>query len=233
MSKQNESIITQTLSDYFSCTEKFSKYLPDFIFSASKFALATGQIKQSMSGKDLLKSFHNQALVVQEEITEFHDANAIDDRKEIMDAVIDTIYTVGNFELLYQLLSDKQCELNEEEQVEVIAVFSIIQTELANLLNALYVYQEETESFTDEELYLSARLIEENNNLKYTNNVSEFMNWEIDDTDGLETKRVTTEVDHTLFNGEVYYCLKDMNGKVRKHKSFKKVDLGFIEKTIK
>ena len=65
-----------------------------------------------------------------------------------------------------------------------------------------------------------SKLIVENNKLKYTTDKNEAEFWAIDDSDGLNTKLQAVE-----WNGSTYYSLVDDNGKIRKHKHFKKVVL--------
>ena len=202
----------------------FSKYLPDFLYSANNFALATGQISGGMSDNSLLKALCNQAYIVLEEINEFLDAKAEEDINEMYDAIIDIFYTLSNYDLMALMYAER-----ELEDVDTFRKHMQIKRELNNVIQSIEdVEQTGLHLFSDHHLYQSARLIEENNNLKYTDNMVEFLNWGIDDTDGLNTMRVMNLV--TMPNGEdkIFFCLKDQNGKIRKHKNFQKVDLSFV-----
>lgn len=225
MEKQYKDLSTD-LQNYFGGNGEFSQYLPEFLYSANKFAIATGQISEDMSDKSLLTALANQALVVLEEIGEFIEAQMIDDVNEMYDAIIDTFYTLANYDLLATIYAQRQleCEQAFAEHME-------IKYRLKQMMEAI----EDAEQggvviFSDTHLYQSARLIEENNNMKYTDNMVEFLNWEIDDTDGLNTMRVMNLV-RLVNEDKIFFCLKDQNGKVRKHKHFQKVDLSFVNKT--
>ena len=75
-------------------------------------------------------------------------------------------------------------------------------------------------SSTEDKMIACSKLIVENNKLKYTTNKNEAESWVIDNSDGLNTKLQAVEWD-----GSTYYSLVDDNGKIRKHKNFKKVVL--------
>lgn len=221
--------LSNDLHNYFRDSEddgKFAQYLPEFLYSANKFAIATGQISEDMSDKSLLTALANQALVVLEEIEEFLGAEKVNDINEMYDAIIDTFYTLSNYDLLttmyaHRQLEDEQAFLNHKK----------IKRKLSLMLGKIIdVEQGGVTIFSDTHLYQSARLIEENNNMKYTDNMVEFLNWEIDDTDGLNTMRVMNLV-QLGDEDKIFFCLKDQNGKVRKHKHFQKVDLSFVNKT--
>lgn len=223
MEQQYKDLSTD-LQYYFGGNGEFAQYLPEFLYSANKFAIATGQISEDMSDKSLLTALANQALVVLEEIDEFMGAVAVNDINEMYDAIIDTFYTLSNYDLLMTIYTNRGLS---DEDVGAENVFLGLQ--LVDMIQAIIEFEEET-VFSDTYLYQSARLIEENNNMKYTDNMVEFLNWEIDDTDGLNTMRVMNLV-QLGDEDKIFFCLKDQNGKVRKHKHFQKVDLSFVNKT--
>lgn len=223
MEQQYRDLLTD-LQNYFGGNGEFAQYLPEFLYSANKFAIATGQISEDMSDKSLIKTIKNQQQIVLEEIQEFLDAYDSEDLNEMYDAIIDTFYTLSNYDLLMTIYTNRGLS---DEDVGAENVFLGLQ--LVDMIQAIIEFEEET-VFSDAHLYQSARLIEENNNMKYTDNMVEFLNWEIDDNDGLNTMRVMNLV-QLVNEDKIFFCLKDQNGKVRKHKHFQKVDLSFVNKT--
>ena len=150
-------------------------------------------------------------------MTEFSSAVNQGDRVEAVDGLVDVIFTMVNFDFI--IIEIVNIPLEENRFEKYVSCTKRYYT---------YLLKKKLNSFFDmnireEDIINSAKLIEINNSNKYTNNLQEAINWDIDLSDGLATHIVATPV-----GDEVYFCLKDKNGKVRKHKNFKKVDLKFL-----
>lgn len=195
------------------------EYINKFSESAIAFQVKTGLIADVKNLKSLYNSLSVQTDQVSEEMLEFYHAVVIGDKVEAVDGLVDVIFTMVNFDFItqniYEIVGENKTMENDTRCIK-------------NDYN--YLIKEVWNDFLkmdvkEDDIINSAKLIEINNANKYTNNLQEAINWDIDLSDGLATHIVATPVDE-----EVYFCLKDKNGKVRKHKNFKKVDLNFLIK---
>lgn len=194
-------------------------YISKFSESAIDFQVKTGLIADVKNLESLYEALKVQTEQVAEEIEEFHHAVVIGDKVEAVDGLVDVIFTMVNFDfILWKIINIPEDESKFENYISCIKRYY------------LHLVKNNLDSFFDmnikeKDIINSAKLIEINNANKYTNNLQEAINWDIDLSDGLATHIVATPV-----KDEVYFCLKDKNGKVRKHKNFKKVDLNFLNK---
>lgn len=195
------------------------EYINKFSESAIAFQVKTGLIADVKNLKSLYNSLSVQTDQVSEEMLEFYHAVVIGDKVEAVDGLVDVIFTMVNFDFITQNI------------YEIVGENKTIENDTRCIKNDYnYLIKEVWNDFLkmgvkEDDIINSAKLIEINNANKYTNNLQEAINWDIDLSDGLATHIVATPVDE-----EVYFCLKDKNGKVRKHKNFKKVDLNFLIK---
>lgn len=199
----------------------FMEYINgDFKVSAKDFLVRTGVWQPNKTFTEIVESLNVQMRQVKEECLELLTAYGEDTEEakvEKLDGVIDVYFTVANFHFMC-------VEINAMIQHEprLLPIFEeVASDELVSLLTAIVKPTMELPATVPEaSLLKAARLVAENNRLKYTDDIEEAKRWEIDNSDGLETKVVETTV-----NGITWYCLKDNQGKVRKHKNFVKVKL--------
>lgn len=195
------------------------KYVSKFSESAISFQVKTGLISDVKDLYSLYSSLSVQTDQVSEEMLEFYHAVILGDKVEAVDGLVDVIFTMVNFDFITQNI------------FEITGENEILDNEISHIKNEYkYLIKEVLDDFLsmgikEKDIINSAKIIEINNSNKYTNNLQEAINWDIDLSDGLATHIVATPVDE-----EVYFCLKDKNGKVRKHKNFKKFDLNFLNK---
>lgn len=193
------------------------KYTKEFSKSAIDFQVKTGLIANIKNLDSLHDSLVVQTEQVLEEMQEFLDAVNNDDKVEAVDGLVDVLFTGVNFDFIVQAIN------NIEENTYIVndsidKVVSAYEYCVNKVLNKFFDM-----NVDEKDIINSAKLIEVNNSNKYTYDLQEAINWGIDLSDGLATHIVATPV-----NDGVYFCLKDKNGKVRKHKNFNKVDLGWL-----
>jgi len=153
---------------------------------------------------------------VKEEVLELFTAYGTTDTVEIVDGIIDTHFTWCNFEFMVN-----EIKAMSVKDPKILDVFEgAVSAELIDLVGGIAPVAFQLKLPVDQDVLLgAARLIIENNRLKYTQDSKEAYGWEIEQ-DGTDIKVVSTAVD-----GSIWYCLKDKHGKVRKHKNFQKVKL--------
>lgn len=214
--ESNKSVLSLIVENLKKTNPSFvEEYLFDFKIGAGQFSMCTGLIKKD-DKSSLALSLEVQAEQVLEEVGEFNTALTENDKVEMVDGILDTIFTVVNFDLIIDMLSDGKgvSGLLPEE----LSIYSKVRKSVENLVENIHLLDVKSE-----DLIKSAQLINENNKLKYTSYKNEALSWEIDLSDNLDTKLVETSL-HDL----KFYCLKDCNGKVKKHKNFQKVDLEWL-----
>lgn len=193
------------------------EYISDFSKSAIDFQVKTGLISDVKNLESLYQALSVQKEQVAEELTEFYHAVILGDKVEAVDGLVDVIFTMVNFDFIIREIVNIPVEEKRFEKY-VSCTKRYYTFMLKKNLNSFFDM-----NIREDDIINSAKLIEINNANKYTNNLQEAINWDIDLSDGLATHIVATPV-----GDEVYFCLKDKNGKVRKHKNFKKVDLNFL-----
>lgn len=193
------------------------EYISNFSESAIAFQVKTGLISDVKNLNSLYNSLSVQTDQVTEEMLEFYHAVNLEDKVEAVDGLVDVIFTMVNFDYITKNI------------FEITGENEIADMRISHIKNDYkYLIKEVWNDFLkmgikEDDIINSAKLIEINNANKYTHKLQEAINWDIDLSDGLATHIVATPVGE-----EVYFCLKDKNGKVRKHKNFKKVDLNFL-----
>lgn len=182
-----------------------------FSGQAFSFIQATGVFDEkevNITAKEQLNIQDNQ---VSEECEEFIQAYHSDDEVEMVDGLVDILFTLANFQ-----------RMNEAFEIAV-------QPKFLTKLGIVTVLLSEIDLITEAEdqwLVESAKEIAINNRAKYTHDIREALSWEIKEEDLLDGITLHSNV----VGSQIFYCLKDKNGKVRKHKNFKRVDLKGLKK---
>lgn len=195
--------------------KKYKDYInTDFTADVIEFNCATGIDRDNQTIEELVDAINLQADIVREELVETIMAWG-DDDVETLDGIADLWYTLVNINTkMNNLPEDEESGLYLEKNVNVKKL------ELISKLCDV-VLNESDSGFTDEQLISASKLVVQNNKLKYTDHKLEFDSWEY-------PKNLKPRI--TDFNGKLYYCLVDENGKVSKHNNFKKVCLEDILK---
>ena len=199
---------------------KFEKYInTEFKEAAKEFIYATGVYSSNFSLEKKIEKINVQLEQCREEaILEFLAAYGVD-KKEEVDGRIDTLFVYLNLREMIEDFNSSLSKVDDEEKVVDILnklnapFYELVTTILPKALTL-------SNSSTEEKMIACSKLIVENNKLKYTTDKNEAESWVIDNSDGLNTKLQAVE-----WNGSTYYSLVDDNGKIRKHKNFKKVVL--------
>lgn len=196
---------------------KFQEYMRgEFQQEAVNFIVRTGLWSRDLPHLTLVENLNVQMRQVKEEVLELFTAYGTTDTVEIVDGIIDTHFTWCNFEFMVNEI--KAMSVKEPKILEVFE--GAVSAELIDLIGGIAPVAFQLKLPVDQDVLLgAARLIIENNRLKYTQDSQEAYGWEIEQ-DGTDIKVVSTAVD-----GSIWYCLKDKHGKVRKHKNFQKVKL--------
>lgn len=196
---------------------KFQKYMSgEFREEAINFIVRTGLWSRDLPHLTLVENLNVQMEQVKEEVLELFTAYGTTDTVEIIDGIIDTHFTWCNFHFMVDEIKEMA-----EKDPKILDVFEgSASLQLIDLIAGIVPVAFQLKLPVDESVLLgAAKLIIENNRLKYTQNAVEAFGWEVEQ-DGTDISVFKTVVD-----GVVWYCLKDKNGKVRKHKNFKKVKL--------
>lgn len=196
---------------------KFQEYMRgEFQQEAVNFIVRTGLWSRDLPHLTLVENLNVQMRQVKEEVLELFTAYGTTDTVEIVDGIIDTHFTWCNFEFMVN-----EIKAMSVKDPKILDVFEgAVSAELIDLVGGIAPVAFQLKLPVDQDVLLgAARLIIENNRLKYTQDSQEAYGWEIEQ-DGTDIKVVSTAVD-----GSIWYCLKDKHGKVRKHKNFQKVKL--------
>ena len=196
---------------------KFQEYMRgEFQQEAVNFIVRTGLQSRDLPHLTLVENLNVQMRQVKEEVLELFTAYGTTDTVEIVDGIIDTHFTWCNFEFMVN-----EIKAMSVKDPKILDVFEgAVSAELIDLVGGIAPVAFQLKLPVDQDVLLgAARLIIENNRLKYTQDSKEAYGWEIEQ-DGTDIKVVSTAVD-----GSIWYCLKDKHGKVRKHKNFQKVKL--------
>lgn len=197
--------------------KKYQSYLNgDFKTGALDFLYKCGLLTETMYVDDpdkFISKVDTQMNQIKEELGEVLEAIDLD-AKEHMDGHVDSMFVVLNFLEMNKYLG-KMPEAYLEENLNLNKLQMI-----GNIFDHIISYPLPKEA-TDENMLIAARRIVENNALKYTNDKEVAKSWKIP-TGGRKEGIHLQEVE---YQGVVYYSLVDSNGKIRKHKDFKAVDL--------
>lgn len=198
----------------------FEKYInTTFKEAAEEFIFACGVYSRNMKPIEKIEKINVQLEQVREEcIVELLPAFG-KDLKETVDGKIDTLFVFLN---LRAMLDDFNTSLSQVENPEEVAeILNLLNADNYELISKIVPHALSLNNkAADDHMEACAKLIVENNKLKYTTSKDEAYSWEIDNSDGLNTR--VQVIDH---EGVTYYSLVDDNGKIRKHKNFTKVKL--------
>lgn len=199
-------------------SSEYSDYiLGEFAAEARNFILRTGQWSSNLPTKVLIEKLNVQMEQVREECLELFTAYGTNDLAEIVDGIIDVAFVWSNFDFMVGELK----KLSEKDPKVMDELEELINGWLLDLIAGMFPVAANLKPPVGLDVLLaSAKLIIANNRLKYTDSEQEVLSWVIDNSDGLETG-----IQKTIVDGTVWYSLVDKNGKVRKHKHFKKVQL--------
>lgn len=206
--------------DQFQYTSSFDKYINTvFKDAAEEFIYACGVYSRNMSVIEKIKKINVQLEQVREEcIVEFLPAFG-KNLKETIDGKIDTLFVYLNLRAMLEDFNSSLAKLETPE--EVTDVLNLLDADTYELISNIVPHALSLSNRAKEEhMEACAKLIVENNKLKYTTSEDEANSWVIDNSDGLNTRVQAVEHD-----GVTYYSLVDDNGKIRKHKNFTKVKL--------
>lgn len=201
---------------------KFIEYMKgEFAEKAVEFIVCTGLWKQNMTAVEIANAVNVQMEQVKEETLEYLTAYGTNDTVEKVDGIIDMHFTTANFEFMVAHLTKSVSEHPEYEEI----FEAHLNGELLDFLGAIVPQAFALPKNVSEDVLLaSAQLVIENNSLKYTNSKEVIDSWKFED--GIH-------VVETVVGGVTWYCLKDGNGKVRKHRDFKKVEIDQIIKRLR
>lgn len=203
---------------------KFKEYMKgEFAEKAVEFIVCTGLWNPNMTAKGIAESLNIQMEQVKEETLEYLTAYGTNDTVEKVDGIIDMHFTVANFEFMGTSITKLVKDDPTNEQV----FEANLNSELLDFMGVVVPTAFMLPLKIDEEILLaSAQLVIENNSLKYTSSKEEVESWVFDPDSGIR-------IVETVVGGVTWYCLKDENGKVRKHRDFKKVEIDQIIKRLR
>ena len=193
----------------------------DYGFGASKYLALQSAIlfnKIAHNGKsvseytttELIDALNLQTDITSEECKEWQDFVDVDLVEEL-DAVVDIIYTHRYLEYLVKEFNSRNIEVADTLKLRRLQHTRTISEYIMNNV-----------AFHSGIVLEATKRVIENNEQKFTKDSEEFAKWES------SFSRKTVEVD-----GEYYYFLADVNGKVRKKENFEKVVLDdLVEKIV-
>jgi len=143
---------------------------------------------------------------VNEEVLETIAAMSKNDMVEVLDGVVDVQYTLCWLEYICNIAAQlPNCPVMNTSQVCWLEVVDVLRRSCWSLLT--------------HHAHLEAmRRVAENNNSKFTTSYDEVVEW----VGGVE---FTATIGKTVVDGVEYFCIKDVNGKIRKKAGFVGVDL--------
>ena len=158
----------------------------------------------------MIDALNLQTDITSEECKEWQDFVDVDLVEEL-DAVVDVIYTHGYLEYLVKEFNSRDIEVADTLKLRRLQHTRTISEYIMNNV-----------AFHSGIVLEATKRVIENNEQKFTKDSEEFATWKS------TFNRKTVEVD-----GEYYYFLADVNGKVRKKENFKKVLLDdLVEKMV-
>ena len=159
---------------------------------------------------ELVDALNLQTDITSEECKEWQDFVDVDLVEEL-DAVVDVIYTHGYLEYLVKEFNSRDIEVADTLKLRRLQHTRTISEYIMNNV-----------AFHSGIVLEATKRVIKNNEQKFTKDSEEFAKW------GSSFSRKTVEVD-----GEYYYFLADVNGKVRKKENFEKVMLDdLVEKMV-
>lgn len=174
--------------------------------------LVGGDFK-TLSEEDKASRIDLQIDIVSEELIKEYAVFFAKDQIEELDAIADVLFTVSY--LQYQLKVCDEQGLNN---------LDINHDRLQFVMSQIGLFFESMYTHFDLDIIIKAtNLVVENNMLKFTTDKEDFDKWKA------PAKEKLTPSEQTV-DGVTYYCLVNENGKVRKRKGFKVMDLsGLVE----
>lgn len=202
--KDEEIVINDTFRDYY-----YDVLTPKVVL----FNTLVGGDFKTLSEEDKASRIDLQIDIVSEELIKEYAVFFAEDQVEELDAIADVLFTVSY--LQYQL---KVCDEQGLHQLD------INHDRLQFLMSQIELFFESMYTHFDLDIIIKATdLVVENNMLKFTTDKKEFEKWKAPVKENLTASEQTV-------GGVTYYCLVNENGKVRKRKGFKVMDLsGLVE----
>jgi len=152
--------------------------------------------------------FQKQLAIVHEEFDEMLRAAAAKDRVELLDGVVDVKVTLV---WLMELMKSFDGEIPKS----YLGDYYKDVLRLANIYQSHKLFEN---CFSPEYLMEACRRVAENNLSKYTT--------DIDVATGWQAVSCQYTLKQTLVDGNIWWCMADENGKVKKPEGFKPVELG-------
>lgn len=202
--KDEEVVINNTFRDYY-----YEVLTPKVVL----FNTLVGGDFKNLSEEDKASRIDLQIDIVSEELIKEYAVFFAKDQVEELDAIADVLFTVSY--LQYQLKVCDEQGLND---------LDINHDRLQFLMSQIGLFFESMYTHFDLDIIIKATdLVVENNMLKFTTDKEAFDKWKAPAKENLSASEQTVD-------GVTYYCLVNENGKVRKRKGFKVMDLsGLVE----
>ena len=202
--KDEEIVINDTFRDYY-----YEVLTPKVVL----FNTLVGGDFKTLSEKDKASRIDLQIDIVSEELIKEYAVFFAKDQIEELDAIADVLFTVSY--LQYQL---KVCD------EQFLTELDINHDRLQFLMSQIGLFFESMYTHFDLDIIIKATdLVVENNMLKFTTDKEAFDKWKAPAKENLTPSEQTVD-------GVTYYCLVNENGKVRKKRGFKVMDLsGLVE----
>jgi hypothetical protein len=160
----------------------------------------------TMSSDEIDTIITRQIAIVNEEVLETITALSKGDMVEVLDGIVDMRYTIVWLKHLLQAATD-------------IGVEAAIPATALHWLDVADVVKRCQELFTPEVLLEAMRRIASNNSSKFTTDAAVAKEW-------ADNAGFTAYLDEAVIDGVSFYCIKDVNGKIRKKAGFVGVTLG-------
>lgn len=209
--EQDEEIV---INDTFRSEYTFRSYYYEVLTpKVVLFNTLVGGDFKTLSEEDKASRIDLQIDIVSEELIKEYAVFFAKDQIEELDAIADVLFTVSY--LQYQL---KVCD------EQFLTELDINHDRLQFLMSQIGLFFESMYTHFDLDIIIKATdLVVDNNMLKFTTDKEAFDKWKSPAKENLTPSEQTVD-------GLTYYCLVNENGKVRKRKGFKIVDLtGLVE----
>ena len=167
-----------------------------------------------LSNEEKAKAINFQINIVNEEmVNEFRQFFGSDNPVEELDAIADTLFTLSYLHYQLGVVSD----LHEEDYDVVNSLLNHAKLELL-VMDSESFFNVYMRHFDAPIIIEASELVIANNNQKFTDNPLEFEKWQ-------SPKGENLVASSREYDGVTYYVLVNENGKVRKKKGFKGVQL--------
>lgn len=167
-----------------------------------------------LSNEEKAKAINFQINIVNEEmVNEFRQFFGSDNPVEELDAIADTLFTLSYLHYQLGVVSD----LPEEDYDVVNSLLNHAKLELL-VMDSDSFFNVYMRHFDAPIIIEASELVIANNNQKFTDNLLEFEKWQ-------SPKGENLVASSREYDGVTYYVLVNENGKVRKKKGFKGVQL--------